>query len=362
MYLNALLIIAILGLAWHALIFLLTNSGYIKNYPQLFNKGLPLYYLISPCFYLYVRGSLNPYYAKFRKIDLLHLIIVIPGIVSIIPYNILDYNMQKEVVSKIAEDVRYGFSDAQYIVSPWHWFIFPISALVYNFLQFMLAKKASKLGVNTKTINWVYFFSGICFIIFTGMLVINISILKNLNNAWFILHQSTLILVLCSCLFILSLSFFVNPELIFGFSRNVNTEQKDLATQLEVDEKVSTEKLKPKVVDDKLIKQVELFIIEKEIFKQSGLTLSELASLLNVPSHKLSDLFNNHYKLNFNTYINNLRIDYVKKRLDNGDGKQFKLEAIALDAGFTSRNTFYVAFKKATGITPSAYLNELKRI
>jgi len=65
-----------------------------------------------------------------------------------------------------------------------------------------------------------------------------------------------------------------------------------------------------------------------------------LALLIEAPSHKLSDLFNHHYKLNFNTYINNLRIHYIKKRLGAGEWKQFTLEAIAKDAGFSSRNTF----------------------
>ncbi|MFC3560151.1 helix-turn-helix domain-containing protein [Pedobacter jamesrossensis] len=366
-YLNLLLVIAIFGIVWYAFMYLMTNSGYIRNYPLLFNKGLPLYYLIAPCFYLYVRGSLNHVYSKFRKVDLFHFLIIIPAVISVLPYNLLDYSRQQEIVNKIASDIHFAFSSNKYIVQPWHWFTFPLSALIYSLLQFRLARQAVKKRLNSKTIRWVYLFTSICTLIFVGMLVINISILKDMNNAWFILHQSKLILLMCFCLLIFSLSFFINPELIFGFTKTVESgEHLPLVDSLKNNNTIHTvgsstiERAKHKIIDENLVHQVELFMIEKEIFRQNGLTLSDLASLLNVPSHKLSDLFNNYYQLNFNTYINNLRITYIKNRLDRGDWKQLTLEAIATDAGFASRNTFFVAFKKAMDKTPSAYLSDLK--
>ncbi|MET0571082.1 MAG: AraC family transcriptional regulator, partial [Pedobacter agri] len=119
---------------------------------------------------------------------------------------------------------------------------------------------------------------------------------------------------------------------------------------------------KLKQIDLDLVHKIEDFITQKEVFRQSGLTLSELASLCDLPNHKLTELINGHYKMSFNNYINGLRIDYVKKRLDQNDWKLFTLEAIAFDAGFSTRNTFFVAFKKKTGITPSSYVSDLKRL
>lgn len=361
-YLNLLLATAIFGIAWYALIFLMTNSGYIRNYPFLFNKGLPLYYAIAPCLYIYVRGSLSIEHAKFRKTHLLHFLIVIPAVISVLPYNLLDYPAQLEVVRKIASDVKFAFSEHKYIVEPWHWFTFPISAIIYTGLQFKLARAASRKKSNTKIVNWVYLFSSICLTIFIGMLIVNVLILKNLNRVWFILHQSNIILLLCCCLLLLSLSFFINPELIFGLRKTDRLpESQVLSTSEDKSDINALEKTKAKMVDENLVQQVETFIIEKQIFRKNGLTLSELASQLDVPSHKLSDLFNNHYQLNFNNYINNLRLVYIKERLDSGAWKQLTLEAIALDAGFSSRNTFFVAFKKSTGKTPSTYLKDLKK-
>lgn len=361
-YLNALLAVAIISTAWYAMIFLLTSSGQIKYFPMLFNKGLPLYYFVGPCFFLYLRGSLNPKFAKFKISHLLHFLIAIPAFISIIPYNLLDLAQQQAVVNRVAVDLQYTFSGDKYIVEPWHWFTFPLSGLIYSVLQLRLAYIVSKQKKSVSIIRWTYLFSGLLALIFIGMLLLNLAILQNANSAYFMLHKSPLILALSLTLLLLSLSFFLNPELIFGFSIKPD-EQTEPATAIPIQQEVNLpEKRKNKPVDEKLIEQVEYHVIGNQAFKQIGLTMSGLASQMDVPNHKLSELFNNYYESNFNTYINNLRIQYIKQRLDKGDWKQFKLEAIALEAGFSSRNTFFVAFKKVMDKSPSAYLSELKGI
>ncbi|WP_175633983.1 helix-turn-helix domain-containing protein [Pedobacter ghigonis] len=357
-YLNFLLSLAIAGIAWYGLIYLLTNSGQIKNYPFLFNKGLPFYYTVAPCLFLYFRGSLSKEHAVFKPAHLLHFLIAIPAIISIIPYNMLSYAAQHEVVSRVVADVEFAFSDSEYIVEPWHWYAFPFSALIYTVLQMQLAYRASKQqGQNRQTINWIYFFSAVCFVIFAGMLVINVSILQNRSNIWSILHEGSVVIFLCFCLLVLSFMFFLNPELIYGLTKKTVLPEVKVETDLV---HLADEKAKPKTVDTNLAEQVAQTIKEKELFRRPGLNLSELASALEIQNHKLSELFNNHYQLNFSTYINNLRIEYIKARLDQGDWKQFTLEAIALDAGFSSRNTFFNAFKKVMHTTPSVYLSALK--
>ncbi|MDN3586241.1 helix-turn-helix transcriptional regulator [Pedobacter aquatilis] len=359
-YLNALLAVAIISTAWYALIFLLTNSGQIKYYPMLFNKGLPLYYFIGPCFYLYLRGALNPKFAKFKKSHLLHFLITIPAFISVAPYNLLNLAQQQAVVNRVAVDLHYTFSGDKYIVEPWHWFTFPLSGLIYSVLQLRFTYIFSRHRKKVSIIRWAYLFSGLLTIIFIGMLLLNLAILQNANSAYFMLHKSPLILALSLTLLLLSLSFFLNPELIFGISIKPD-ELSEPRPVVSFQQGVSqAEKRKNKPVDDKLRKQVEQHIVENQAFKQVGLTLSVLASQIDVPNHKLSELFNNYYESNFNTYINNLRIQYIKQRLDMGDWKQFKLEAIALEAGFSSRNTFFVAFKKVMGMSPSTYLSALK--
>jgi len=47
--------------------------------------------------------------------------------------------------------------------------------------------------------------------------------------------------------------------------------------------------------------------------------------------------------------------------LSSGHNKKLKLESLRYDCGFQSKTTFYEAFKKFTGKTPTEYLEGLKK-
>jgi AraC-like DNA-binding protein len=71
----------------------------------------------------------------------------------------------------------------------------------------------------------------------------------------------------------------------------------------------------------------------------------------------LSFAINNGFGKNFNDFINELRIEEVKSRMErSGDAG---LLAIAFESGFNSKATFNRAFKKFTGLTPREYQENL---
>ena len=81
-----------------------------------------------------------------------------------------------------------------------------------------------------------------------------------------------------------------------------------------------------------------------------------MSSDTEIPVHHLSYYFNVFEGKNFNTWKNNLRIEYVIQLLKEGSTETLTLQAISKQAGFISRNTFNIAFKDFTGYTPSEYL------
>ena len=225
-YLKLLLSTAIIGVICYDFIYLLTNSGLVAQYPLLYNMGLPLYYLIAPCFYLYIRGSLNPRYATFQRKHLWHFIIAIPALISIIPYNFADADTQQWVVSQVEKNVKFAFIRSEYIVNPLHWFTFPFSALLYSVMQLRFAILLSKRTfVEKKKLNWIIGFTVICGLIFMGMIAVNLIVLSHMDDAWNILKSGKLVLFLGVCLLLLSGSFFVNPTLIFGFVQESSLNQ-----------------------------------------------------------------------------------------------------------------------------------------
>ncbi|MBG6129025.1 AraC-like DNA-binding protein [Aquimarina sp. EL_43] len=96
---------------------------------------------------------------------------------------------------------------------------------------------------------------------------------------------------------------------------------------------------------------------EKKPFLDGDVSLITLANSLDVNPKVLSFVINEHSNKNFNDYINNWRVEEVKKRLNDKAYKHYKMLSIAFDCGFNSKSTFNLAFKKATGLSPSQYKN-----
>jgi AraC-like DNA-binding protein len=88
-------------------------------------------------------------------------------------------------------------------------------------------------------------------------------------------------------------------------------------------------------------------------------TLSVMSSETDIPAHHLSYYLNEHLKLNFNTWKNDLRINHVIELIKSGSYESLTLDALSKQSGFGSRSSFINAFKLKTGQTPSEYLQNL---
>lgn len=90
-------------------------------------------------------------------------------------------------------------------------------------------------------------------------------------------------------------------------------------------------------------------------WKDSELTLADLAGQLGTTPHKLSEVLNAQMRQTFYDFVNGYRVREVQRRIKAGDAQRLKMLALALDAGFASKSTFNDVFKKHAGLTPSAY-------
>ncbi|QRY55538.1 helix-turn-helix domain-containing protein [Sphingobacterium siyangense] len=89
------------------------------------------------------------------------------------------------------------------------------------------------------------------------------------------------------------------------------------------------------------------------------LTLQKLAEQTNFSEKQLSLLINQHAGKHFFDFINQFRINYAKKLLK--EESQLTVLEILYRVGFNSRSSFYTAFKKETGVTPTDYRKSLTR-
>jgi AraC-like DNA-binding protein len=109
------------------------------------------------------------------------------------------------------------------------------------------------------------------------------------------------------------------------------------------------------------IHEALIHVVDKQkIYKDAELTLSSLASHLDIHPNYLSQVINQVEEKNFYDYINLKRVEEFKKLVAQPDSQKYTLLALAYDCGFNSKTSFNRNFKKATGLSPSEYLKEVK--
>ena len=94
---------------------------------------------------------------------------------------------------------------------------------------------------------------------------------------------------------------------------------------------------------------------QEKPFQNSELTLQDLSDKLSISTHNLSQVINTQLKQNFFDFVNQYRVEEVKRALGRPDKQHLKILSIALDAGFNSKTSFNTIFKKFTNHTPTEY-------
>lgn len=104
--------------------------------------------------------------------------------------------------------------------------------------------------------------------------------------------------------------------------------------------------------------QLEVLMQDAKPYLNPGLSLSELARQVGLPSHQLSKVINDGFQKNFFDYVNGYRIEAFKRQIREGAHNERTILSLALEAGFNSKTAFNRAFKKHTGQTPREFLKE----
>lgn len=96
-------------------------------------------------------------------------------------------------------------------------------------------------------------------------------------------------------------------------------------------------------------------------FLSKDLSLAVLAGQFETNTKYLSEIINSNYNVNFNTYINKLRINYVVDKLKTDSNYlNYKISYLAESSGFSSHSSFATVFKSITGISPVKFIELLK--
>ena len=187
-------------------------------------------------------------------------------------------------------------------------------------------------------ISWIHFFMVVFFLINLFFLFSLFAVIHFEQPYW---HPQATALIFSISVFALGYKGMLQKEVFFPVEK-MNEETRQTKPSLE----------KP---DIDLIEKVTAFIEEKRPYLNAELTLTDLAQALGITRNQLSHLINSGMGHNFYDFINKYRVEEVKRLMTDPKLRHYSIMGLALDAGFKSKSTFNLIFKRFTGLTPSEY-------
>lgn len=328
----------------------------------------PLFLIVGPILYFYVRGVLRDDF-RLSKLDYLHFLPALLLCINILPHLFSSYEDKLEYATRVLQNPAEILRNKNLFIPSVINFIFrPLIGLIYvlicirlMFLKFKYEKPEDKQSI--LIFKWLSFLIFNTLLVYASFLVFTIFSFQTLDykiaevKGYYFLNITLVGLVL----FNVSLLFF--PNILYGLP------QLDFVLQ---------NKQKESVVDNSTKKAIRSFEISEEKlallhdkieqycqtkpYLNPDFSLSTMSADTDIPVHHLSYYFNEHLNINFNAWKNDQKINYVIELIENGSNELLTLDALAKQAGFGSRTTFFNAFKQKMGLTPSEFLNKQSNV
>ena len=110
----------------------------------------------------------------------------------------------------------------------------------------------------------------------------------------------------------------------------------------------------PEMVEDIAGKIITRLMIEKK-YRDPKYSAKQLASDIGVNMRHISAVINMRFQQNYSELIGLMRIWEARYMLQERNFANMTMEDIAINVGFTTRQSFYATFYKLCGITPKEY-------
>ena len=359
-YADYVLSILLLVHCWSVILFLILYSEYILLFPHVFKTGLPLNFLIAPLSYLYVRAVLFNE-KKIQKRDVIHLIPFFIVFINYIPFYLLPVN---EKVTVIQDSLNYWPTTFKYQAGflPENFSILfrLILAIIYLVLQWNLilsykkVHKESSIQIQiSNVLKWLKLFTITSTVIFFGIIgfMLTVIFLPSYYNDDLLMQIPSLLVSVG--FFVMAAYLLTHPEILSGLPfvkykevpSDVINDKSYMLPYINEDYKLEMERI------------VDYFKTEKP-YLNKDLNINQVSVALAIPSRELSFIINNHFGQRFNDFLNKYRIEYITKKINKEYLSNYTIEGIASEAGFASKSTFNLAFKKYHQCTPTDYFSK----
>ena len=304
------------------------------------------FFLLGPVIYFYSRSALVPD-RLFRKNELLHFI---PAVLYLI------YSLYVFVMDFFVYDEYVFYADGRdKDLDPWY----QILGLAFV-LGYLLWSIRFYLNYRKQIVQVVSFADTLRFLWIRRFLV-SLLLLVGLRLLFFVLYPEwgSFVQKWWYYFFVACIFYYVAMEgMLHAVKLHASLQFSDfrlsIPEDLEETSKIEIQDL------DKWKDSIQSFLETERVHTNPNLTLDDLAKSLETTPRQISQVVNQGFDMNFNDYINKMRVDSIISLFKENKQQQFTLLSLALDCGFNSKTTFNRSFKKFTGKTPRDYLNSFE--
>ncbi len=110
-----------------------------------------------------------------------------------------------------------------------------------------------------------------------------------------------------------------------------------------------------------LFTEIQQLMESEKFYLKPSITISDVSTAIGSNDKYISLSVNKFARMNFNYYINTLRIQEAKKKLQE-ENTESSIQDVAIACGFENASSFIRVFKQITGLTPAYYVTLSKEM
>lgn len=343
---NSFLVVLLVLLGGSCLLYSFHSYEFYTTFPHFIRLdwGIPL--LFGPLLYFFILKITHPTFA-FQHEDLKHLFPYILNLVVLLPFfiqsgeekiQILDYFTASLTAGTDAYRVYYFLLRIAFIVSGLYYT--NQSLQVINHFQNQLLTEFS--AVEEKKMQWLKELIYAFFFLFTLLILINLLVLDDQYLSFN--YEVFFYIGIAVLVYLMTFKSMNQVPLNFQF------DYKSSPTKDTIDsENLNTAKA------SELGQKLLAFMEKEKPYLDNNLSATQLANLMGISRHQLSNLLNKEIGKNFYDFINEYRIEAFIEKLNQPKFAHLTILGMALEAGFSSKSSFNTVFKKMKGVTPTQF-------
>ena len=345
----------IVGLTFAYVVF--NSTGILLKFPFLIRLLSPFMYLVGPLFYFYFLTAYRED-AGLRWKDAFHALPALLHFVELLPFYLLDAETKRSLAFSIQSDINVLFRQGGgWIPITYHYAFRVFLLFVYAGLIFQKLWQ-ERLRCPSSTIakalsNVAYFYTGLVLVlslIYLMGLGYFPPTLEKYGNLFFV---NVLALLLLAGFGLLSIRQMRAPkEVPVSEENNFTGSPKPTVPDLP-SHSFSEEEIK------ELGRRIDAFF-DSGSYKNPKLRVKDLAGHLKITERELNPVIQEYFGMKFNDLLKQYRVEEAKRLIEQDTQGIWTMDGLGLEAGFSSRSSFFMVFKEKTGMTPKQYQDKCR--